>query len=742
MAQKNKAVKATKPKAASLVFVIITCVLLTILVIGAVFLFTPAGKLLFTGEKATGFVTWMQDNIFATYKIGNSFHKHTEFYTACLMAYLIAVALVMVFIVAEFQFFLIGHNRRVNKRHQPYRIVLACVAAALTIGSAALAILVCFNDSFLNGGMQWGVDLLNKCALSLKSGKLSIIMIPFGTTNAHMVALMYAAVFVLVLVLILDLFALIGKRKPVAVEEENPATNENPAVNEAEPEEILTEDNKNVVPVAAMAAAPAAVAATPAVVPSVPKERINPTYNELSILNALEPINSTPVADLPGLYEADTDKTLDALESISDKKDTTADDARKAAALGNDNIPVQVLPAVDEWGADPWSEDEDTEKPVKQAEPAVTEPAVTENTEVKAEDITSLAAPEKEEQMVEESKPVLSVEKPVENVSKEPSIIANNKCLHDGKRPQERDNKAESAKRNTPIQPETVLHNEYEEVKTNKPNDKDTWILPEYVEEKKPEEKKPEPAVTPIATAPVPAPNGAKAHPHIVPVVPIAHEEVKEEVKEEKVLTAVEGPLHTIKAPVDKSKIKPIVPQHVKFDLKQYQIKTYEGDLTPEQAFQMGVLKVTPTVNPVFSNQNREPSWKQRKREEEIRKNGYQDVTEIKDLKPVKPVTVLDNSVKATSIRDMVKANNKAKEEAENEKPAEVVETKKPIAPIKPIVPVKPVEADEEKPAEPKEEVNPFTGKVAVPFKPIAPIRKADAFKPRKDIKPVDPIKK
>ena len=93
------------------------------------------------------------------------------------------------------------------------------------------------------------------------------------------------------------------------------------------------------------------------------------------------------------------------------------------------------------------------------------------------------------------------------------------------------------------------------------------------------------------------------------------------------------------------------------------------------------------------------------------------------------------NNTKATSIREMVKAQ-KAQEAAPK------VETKvenkmaKPAAPIavKPADPVAPAQKPEEK------KDNPFSDKQSPAFHPIAPIAKKETTRPT--IKPVDPIKK
>ena len=255
------------------------------------------------------------------------------------------------------------------------------------------------------------------------------------------------------------------------------------------------------------------------------------------------------------------------------------------------------------------------------------------------------------------------------------------------------------------------------------------------MEEKPAEPQKPVASVKQVELKKAnPIPSQAK--PKIVPIAPItpAKEEEPTPVEEEKpVIAPISGPLHS----TEKSrhgKIEVVKAKKVKFELQNYKIKTYEGDISAEDAFKMGVTKVQPTVNPVFANSASEPEWKRKKREDEIRKNGYSNIQKVSTLDGnVQSQNV--NNTKATSIREMVKAQ-KAQEAAPK------VETKvenkmaKPAAPIavKPAAPVAPAQKPEEK------KDNPFSDKQSPAFHPIAPIAKKETKRPT--IKPVDPIKK
>ncbi|MFA6587273.1 MAG: hypothetical protein WCS91_05030, partial [Bacilli bacterium] len=409
-------------------------------------------------------------------------------------------------------------------------------------------------------------------------------------------------------------------------------------------------------------------------------------------------------------------------------------------ALTKECTPIDVLPGIDEWNASPW--------------------------------------PEKK---TEEEKPVVE-EKPVEKKEENPVmvkvadngafIVADNTAYPTRKRPQERVNPDAEKNVGEPEGKGTIVNNAPLGVDDGpKKRIRNSWNSGDYI----PEEKKP---VAPVAPAvkPVPSPivkpmakPGApfapvgihgKPHPAINPiqlVTPIKKEEepVVEEKPEEKKLTAVAGPVHAIHAPAPKGAITPVAPRHVKFELAHYKIKTYEGELSAEQAFSMGVTKVQPMAMPVFAGEDNS-ALSSRKRREQIQKEGIFNVNQKTSdfsapvAKPTRPVA--DYSA-ATSIRDLVKANKKADEEvaAAEEKKPEAIKPQAPLKPVKPVAPTHPFSEDkpkeevkkpEEKPVAKIQPVIPPVAPVKKPFgkpngpiHPIAPI----APKPVKPMKPVDP---
>lgn len=318
-----------------------------------------------------------------------------------------------------------------------------------------------------------------------------------------------------------------------------------------------------------------------------------------------------------------------------------------------------------------------------------------------------------------------------------------NQLPKDGKRPQEEDHaKVEQAiGLNRIDKKEVIKDNSHLPITTQTTQIDNTWILPRYVA------PKPRGTVKKVDLAPINKPNGMpkpSTRKPITPIKPIAPivepapiEPVEVKKEEPKIVAPLAGPLHS----TEKSKhqkIEAVKARRVPFVLQNYQLKTYKGDLTAEQAFARGVTKVQPTARPIFANQGNESSWKQKRREEEIRKNGYADVTKVEKLSgKVEPSTV-QAAPSGSSIRELRASLKAEKAKAEEVKTEEKQTPIKPIAPIKPITPIKPVNA-EEKPAEEKK-VEPSHPTTASFFHPLAPIAK----KPRKrpEIKPVDPLSK
>jgi hypothetical protein len=417
----------------------------------------------------------------------------------------------------------------------------------------------------------------------------------------------------------------------------------------------------------------------------------------------------------------------------------------KSVVADNEHEPLTTEPRPENtWVLPPYVPEE---KPVEEAKPIEETKPV--------EEVKPVEAPKEEAKPVEEVKPAETpkeeekpVEAPVEEkpVEEEKPLNPNDIKAEVGRKEQANPYSYQATGEDRSELKSVQNNNEHEEIKTEA-RPENTWVLPPYVPEEKPvEAPKPVEANKPMATPNVkqmvlkPVNLGVHANkPHgpIGVVAPMAHkeEEPKPVVQEEKKLAPVSGPLHST-AKSKHEKIEAVKARHVAFELKNYQVRTYQGDLTPEQAFALGAMKVQPKVRPTFANESNEPTWKAKRREEDIRKNGYSNITQVEDLNGAKPsVPKPVTSTKATSIRDMVKERQLAAEEAKKaaqEKPTS--EEKKPLKPIKPIKPVS--ASTTTKPSEPE------TKKDEIPqpkefFHPIAPIAKKPNKRP--EIKPIDP---
>ena len=443
----------------------------------------------------------------------------------------------------------------------------------------------------------------------------------------------------------------------------------------------------------------------PPVVEKKEEERcwIQPTYREVKILNALEPIVKNDELTLPAIRETNVEAVLSNLEPFQSKpiENLPSEEAEieeaadKANEIAPANAPVDYLPGIDDSLANPWEEEKPVEK-TDVTEVAAPEPAKEPVVEEKAEEIVEEKA---EEEIVPEStepihgtviadKEPIVEEKTEETVEKEeaeepaeeektveeatePEVIeepeqkaivtAINHVAEDDLRPQEEEHPDNEIATGPSRYDEKIVVNKNVLEETANTTLDEGWTIPGY-EPAKEEVAQPaaeEKEIAPVEPAPIAEEEAAKRT--FTLVDPMKHEAVEEKEEEKKELSAISGPLHQIRE--RKRDIQLVAPTRVKFDLKHYQIKTYQGELTPEEAFLKGVTKVQPVVNPVFANQPAADSWKQKKIDEENKKSGYFNVTQGKLVKPTRPISQKPTNTKITSIRDLVKAR-KAQEKA------------------------------------------------------------------------------
>lgn len=734
----------------NILFVILIIVILAVLA-AVIILLTPLRSsvnawIQTTSLKAVeaNLIAWVKCHVVNNFSLSAEFRGHSQAWTAGFYLCIMAFGAILGFCMIVAGFLRMFKNVRQGKK-EAWRKVL-CILTILGVLFVFGTILsFCWRNRIKD--IPVFADLLklfDRFANSFRNGKLHPFVLKFATTNPYVNTLFYAVLGTLVLEAILLALSTVGRSKKAAL---SAAAETSETSEEVAPSQSVV-----------LAEEPPIVAASRTSQIIVESGQVNPTIRELALLNSLEAVNPSDLKDLPGLYNTSAGKILDDLEPTHLKK-PDAPETEILANLEPADEPVDVLPGIDEFDANPWDERErpiettpvveetkpvEEEKPIEETKPAPeeakAEPEAVENTiPAPQEPVETTAPTTREESEPEEKRPI---------------VYAINSLPASDRRPQEEEHepqvKSESVDRSASKQ--ISADNSHETVVTPDNHEANRWILPTYVPEEKPvapaaEEKKEEtPAVTEEKVVEtkteqipvVPVPLGRKDRAHITPITPVAvapKEEKPAEVQDEKKLAPISGPLHSTEKSRH-SEIKAVEARRVRFELRNYEIKTYQGDLTPEQAFSMGVTKVQPKANPVFANQANEPAWKQKRRENAIRKNGYGEVSEVKDLRSgLQEKPSATTSIRGKSIREMVKAKKAEEAKAkvnEEEKPV----TEKPGAPIRPIKPVTPSNAPTEAPAQ---QENSFSDKKAPAFHPIAPIAHKPAKRP--DIKPIKPIK-
>jgi|GEM_PF-2633026 len=763
---------------AALVFNIIFIVLAVLIAVSGAFILTPARSIiepLTQSSFLSSIINKVPNHILEPFGIGRTTLlglSTTFFYLFVLWA--VAAGLVVLLFFVYLPFLVMGHNKMVNKKGRTWRIVIEAIDALLNVFVIFSFICVCMPNNLAKIITFPNTVLTKGAALFENGGVLNALRI--GNRNTYVMFTMYLFIALILVNAIVHVICMAGKCEEKAVVKENVQATTSTVTNNSKPAEAVAEPTPSATEFNPEPAA--ACAATPVVVENqinTEADIIAPTVHEILILNALEPIEAKPVAELPGIYETNADAIINELEPKEEKpveeakpveetkpieetkpfeeakpveetkpiekakpveeakpvvveenkpvekekpvaveevkpveqpkeegpifiaiNDNLEDDKRPEETEQNveketsdtilepgitanntrEDIITKPSTVKDEWILPEYVEEF---KPVEEAKPAEEEKTNEEAKPVEEkENVTNIAAPEKDNAKIfEEAKPVevakpVEEEKPVEQPKEEgPVSIANNNNLEDGKRPEETEQVTSEDKNVTPVEVSTTTDNSHNDVKTEPSKIQDEWKLPKYVaplpvkEEAKPaevakpvEQEKPVEPIKPVT--PVEEEDEKRVF-HLVD--PMQHQNtVSQPSESENKLAPISGPLHGI-SKKRTQKIAPVAPTHVKFDLKQYQIKTYSGKLTPEEAFNKGVTKVQPTVNPVFINQKNEPAWKAKKINEEAKKNGYQDVKTLKISKPVKPIGASKSSAfgNAGSIRDMVKAKKKAK---------------------------------------------------------------------------------
>ncbi len=736
--------------------------------------------------------TWTYYHVVKVFNVPRSIRGHGYTLSSCVYIYILCVAGLCALFLMYLPFLVMHHEKKVGKNETWRKVVNWCTFAFIvlcTIVGGSLLYSARFTRD-MGSAYTWILTIGHAWAGLFKpKGALNILVIERITWNYRFWALAWLAFCIVLVEAILLIISGLGKAKKEVADEK-------PVLEETKAEEVPVAAIPAPLPTPVVAAEAEKINPTireiallnalnplyEAKIENLPDleeidedlERVLVPMDEVVLEEAKENKEAVDKADvindsispfeksllvLPGIDEWGANPWAEDEDAIAEEEVTQPMEDLTAVAAPDqeEDIPVDETPidetVVEEPKEEPVVEEENKEEEKEELSDKTEDVTEEEKTPVETVPVTEETVEDSSASTpAEEETPI--TEEPVEEETKK--VVFINKDLKDGLRPQEEDNikEEETEKVDRSDKKEVSMNNDHTPIVTAPVSDEDTWDIGTYtpiVEEKKEEPVQEEKAVEQPAK-PVARVNqiGLKQfdpskkqafRPGPVGVVnPIKKEEpVKEEpVQEEKpVVAPISGPLHS----TEKSKhgkIEAVEARHVAFTLKNYQVKTYEGDLTAEEAFSKGVTKVQPVVNPVFANQGKESDWKKKRRMESIRQNGYGEVTQVEKLngKPATASAGSSNLKKPISIRDLMK-NKKAQEQTKEESPAtEEKKISKPITPVnfKPVVKEEPKKEEEV-----KQNDNPFSDKPSAPFKPIAPIPHKE--KKRPEIKPIDPMK-
>jgi hypothetical protein len=288
------------------------------------------------------------------------------FGTAVILIFFLLLPLVLIAVV-----------RRSRKNHLSARIIFLVINYFINFVALLFAVLLMLN-TMLGSGFGWLTDGFNK-VVALFDGPLAVIKIPHLSSAANAAAyLVFALIFIDLLFDILC--TAIGKKPKMVDEDEEERQNRIETAKQnngysyvpsySTSEEVLL-GNITMLPLPTRSVK--GLVNIAAVFDEIDSDNFRATYRDVAILNALEPIYPNPLDELPGQYQTDLYGILDDLEPL--KLSPVEEDLIEADKIEKEQEEkFIVLPGVDEYDADPWAKEE-----------------------VKEEDITSTAAPEKVE---------------------------------------------------------------------------------------------------------------------------------------------------------------------------------------------------------------------------------------------------------------------------------------------------------------------------------------------------------
>lgn len=680
----------------SLVFFVVWLIFLLVGVALLVVAFTPAAESIFPSSEFKDIF----DNLIFYFKsalgvpdLFSSFEYGSFIFFCCY--YLFTIILLFFFYLP---FVLIGRIKSSERKVRPLRYTFLILSAILVLAFLLFYDFAIVMNVLSSQGIILFTNPLNQLAnLFASNGVLASIAIPYGTE--YFSVFIYLLAIVLIVSWLIDLLAMIKKRKKeVKVVEEQSKPNEE-VIKEVEVKEV-EQLNKAILP----------------------------TYREVKILDSLEGLKDKGPFTLPLLEESDVEKIIESLDPNNLPKIRFLPEENVLAdeiyiSLGSEYEKPDYLPGLDDLNDHPFIDVVREKEDITQlGKEEVSKPIIIEEREplqlvtiiaINAPLITGLR-PQEEihpyvlKETLSDRKDYLEIiaindlntrvdySKVVYTIPKETYVVAINSSLNDGLRPQEEEHEKEvkelasdrseyveliavndlSERKDytketytAPIEPEEVISPSDQKTKEEpREVNSSTIDIPEVKEEEKVTTQDKEEVTSEVREAHKPLePLIKEKKEPIRPDKFVLSEPIKKEEKEaekaeisEKESQApkkISGPLHPIRA--RNKDIKAIDPQKVSFDVKKHKIRVYQGNLTAQEAFEKAVTKVQSSVNPIFLNSKQDTLTNNR---QQALKEGYYSVNTGKLIKPTKPISAPTDKKQAKSIRELLKSKRNDKE--------------------------------------------------------------------------------
>ena len=680
----------------SLVFFVVWLIFLLVGVALLVVAFTPAAESIFPSSEFKDIF----DNLILYFKsalgvpdLFSSFEYGSFIFFCCY--YLFTIILLFFFYLP---FVLIGRIKSSERKVRPLRYTFLILSAILVLAFLLFYDFAIVMNVLSSQGIILFTNPLNQLAnLFASSGVLASLTIPYGTE--YFSVFIYLLAIVLIVSWLIDLLAMIKKRKKeVKVVEEQSKPNEE-VIKEVEVKEVEQLG-----------------------------KAILPTYREVKILDSLEGLKDKGPFTLPLLEESNVEKIIESLDPNNLPKIRFLPEENVLAdeiyiSLGSEYERPDYLPGLDDLNDHPFIDVVREKEDITQlGKEEVSKPIIIEEREplqlvtiiaINAPLITGLR-PQEEihpyvlKETLSDRKDYLEIiaindlntrvdySKVVYTIPKETYVVAINSSLNDGLRPQEEEHEKEvkelasdrseyveliavndlSERKDytketytAPIEPEEVISPSDQKIKEEPREVKSSTIdIPEVKEEEKVTTQDKEEVTSEVREAHKPLEPLIKEKKEpirpdkFVLAEPIKKEEKEAEKaeiseKESQAPKKISGPLHPIRA--RNKDIKAIDPQKVSFDVKKHKIRVYQGNLTAREAFEKAVTKVQSSVNPIFLNSKQDTLTNNR---QQALKEGYYSVNTGKLIKPTKPISAPTDKKQAKSIRELLKSKRNDKE--------------------------------------------------------------------------------